>query len=173
MADCGGMLEGATNIDVKLLMDPAGRVQRATAVMRIDAPVKRVWQLVDDVEGYAGRIPMIHRVIKKGDRATLQLKFKLSLFSVGFEFVVDIVRVAERSLELRWVSGEPEGIVLAYELVPLDDGAACELRAIGEFDLMRLGWFAKFFLRHHPEIELGVLPGVAVGLLDAMRRAAT
>jgi len=168
------MVEDATkNIDVKLVMDAAGRVQRASAVMRIDAPVKRVWQLVDDVEGYAGRIPMIHRVVRRGNHATLQLKFKLSLFSVGFEFVVDIVRVPERSLELRWVSGEPEGIRLGYELAPLDDGAACELRAVGEFDLMRLGWFAKFFLRHHPEIELGVLPGVAIGLLDAMRRAAT
>lgn len=167
------MLAPATkDIDVKVAMGDDGRVRAASATLRIDAPVARVWRLVQDVEGYAGRVPMIHRVVRNGDRATLQLKFKLSLLSVKFEFVVDIVRDHERSLELRWVSGEPEGIVLGYELTPLDGGEACELRATGQFDLMSLGWFAKYFLRHHPEIELGVLPGVAIGLLDAMRRAA-
>jgi carbon monoxide dehydrogenase subunit G len=159
-------------VDVTLEMAAPGRVRSATARMRIDAPVARVWRLVEDVEGYAGRVPMIHKVHRQGDRATLHLKFKLSLFSVGFHFVVDVVREHERSLELRWVEGEPKGIRLAYALAPLDDGAATELRATGEFDLMGLGWFAKYFLRHHPEIELGVLPGVAIGLLDAMRRAA-
>ena len=160
------------DIDVRVAMDDHGRVRAACATLRIDAPVARVWRLVSDVEGYAGRVPMIHRVVRDGDRATLQLKFKLSVLSVKFEFVVDIVREDERSLELRWVSGEPQGIMLGYQLTPLAGGEACELRATGEFDLMDLGWFAKYFLRHHPEIELGVLPGVAIGLLDAMRRAA-
>lgn len=158
------------DIVVKVVMDGRSRVQLANATMRIDAPVSAVWRLVEDVEGYAGRVPMIHRVIRKGDRATLQLKFKLTLISVGFEFVVDVVKERERSLELRWVSGEPEGILLGYELVPVDDGRACELRTTSKFDLTNLGWFAKYFLRHHPEIELGVVPGVAIGLLDAMRR---
>jgi ribosome-associated toxin RatA of RatAB toxin-antitoxin module len=163
-------MDGTQDIVVKVVMDGRGRVQVATAAMRIEAPVAAVWQLVEDVDGYAGRVPMIHRVIRKGDRATLQLKFKLTLFSVGFEFVVDVVKERERSLELRWVSGEPEGILLGYEIVPLDDGRACELRTTSKFDLTNLGWFAKYFLRHHPEIELGVVPGVAIGLLDAMRR---
>lgn len=165
--------EVTKDIGVKVVMDGRGRVQLANAAMRIEAPVSAVWRLVEDVDGYAGRVPMIHRVIRRDDRATLQLKFKLSLFSVGFEFVVDIVKERERSLELRWVSGEPEGILLGYELVPLDGGRACELRATSKFDLTNLGWFAKYFLRHHPEIELGVVPGVAIGLLDAMRRAVT
>ena len=163
-------MDGTQDIVVKVVMDGRGRVQVATAAMRIEAPVAAVWLLVEDVDGYAGRVPLIHRVIRRGDRATLQLKFKLTLFSVGFEFVVDVVKERERSLELRWVSGEPEGILLGYEIVPLDEGRACELRTTSKFDLTNLGWFAKYFLRHHPEIELGVVPGVAIGLLDAMRR---
>jgi carbon monoxide dehydrogenase subunit G len=161
-----------SEIDIKLLLRADGRVRSASATTVIDAPVARVWELVEDVEGYAGRVPMIHRVVRDGDRATLQLKFKLSLLAVKFEFVVDVVREREKSLLLRWVSGEPEGIRLGYELAPHDEGGgACVLRSTAEFDLMGLGWFAKYFLRHHPEIELGVLPGVAVGLVDSVRRA--
>lgn len=36
---------------------------------------------------------------------------------------------------------------------------------------MSLGWLAKYFLRHRPEIQFGVMPGVAVGLLESIRRA--
>lgn len=158
-----------SRVDVTLAIDAEKRVRSATAVARVDAPVERVWKLVQDVDAYPGRIPMIQRVISKDDRATIQLKFRMSLFSIGFEFVVDVVREHERSVELRWVQGEPKGIRLSYFLDPLDGGAACELRSRAEFDLRALGWFAKYFLRHHPEIELGVLPGVAVGLVEAMR----
>ena len=168
MSDSSAM----TRIDVTLDIDGDHRVRSATAVARIDAPVERVWRLVEDVGAYPGRVPMIQKVVTKGSRATIQLKFKMSLFSIGFEFVVDVVRDHERSVELRWVEGEPKGIRLSYFLEPLDGGAACELRSRAEFDLRALGWFAKYFLRHHPEIELGVLPGVAVGLVEAMRRAA-
>ena len=41
----------------------------------------------------------------------------------------------------------------------------------GEFDLMSLGWLAKYFLRHHPEIQFGIFPGVALVLVDSLRRA--
>jgi hypothetical protein len=91
---------------------------------------------------------------------------------VGFQFVVDIDREHEKHLELRWVSGEPRGIRLRFDLEPLDEGAACRIRSTGEFDPMSLGWLAKYFLKHHPEIQFGVMPGVAVGLLVAMRSAA-
>ena len=161
-----------SRVDVSVAIDHNHRVRSATAVTRIDAPVERVWRLVQDVNAYPGRVPMIQRVVSKGDRATVQLKFKMALFSIGFEFVVDVLREHERSVELRWVDGEPKGIRLCYFLEPLDGGAACELRSTGEFDLMALGWFAKYLIRHHPEIEQGGLPGVAVGLGESMRRAA-
>jgi hypothetical protein len=114
---------------------------------------------------------MMSRVKRTGDRAAIDLKFKISLFSVGFQFVLDILREHEKHLELRWVAGEPRGICLRFELEPLDDGAACQIRSHGAFDAMSLGWLAKYFLKHHPEIQFGIVPGVAVGLLESMRRA--
>ena len=53
----------------------------------------------------------------------------------------------------------------------IDDGKACMLRSTAAFDAMSLGWLAKYFLEHHPEIQFGVMPGVAIGLLASMRLA--
>ena len=159
------------SVAVTVQIDDAGLPRGATAEARFDRSVADVWKIVNDVERFADRIPMMHRVRLNGDRATVDLKFKISLFSVGFQFVVDVARKHEESLELRWVSGEPRGIRLRFDLEPLDDGAACRLRSTGEFDAMSLGWLAKYFLRHHPEIQFGVMPGVAVGLLESIRRA--
>ncbi len=160
------------SVAVTVKIDDAGLPRGATAEARIERPLAEVWKIVDDVESYAERVPMMHRVRMNGDRATVDLKFKISLFSVGFQFVVDVERKREEFLELRWVSGEPRGIRLRFDLESLDDGNACLVRSTGEFDAMSLGWLAKYFLKHHPEIQFGVMPGVAVGLLESIRRAA-
>lgn len=163
------------DVDLKVQIDRHGCARSATAVARIERPVSEVWRIVSDVDAYPGRVPMIHRVrLDRRDarpRATVALKFKLSLFSVGFDFVVDVHSETERWVELRYVSGEPHGIRLRFDLEPAGDGAATLLRSTGEFDVMSLGWLAKYFLKHHPEIQFGVIPGVAVGLLEAMRNA--
>jgi ribosome-associated toxin RatA of RatAB toxin-antitoxin module len=153
-------------------MDDAGRPSGAAAEARIEQPPERVWAVVSDVGGYAERIPMISRVRLDGDRVTVDLRFKVSLLSVGFHFVAAVTQEPGRWLELRYVSGEPRGIRLRFELEPLDGGRACALRGDGEFDVHSLGWLAKYFLRHHPEIEYGVFPGVALALVESMRRAA-
>jgi ribosome-associated toxin RatA of RatAB toxin-antitoxin module len=152
-------------------MNAEGRPLGASAEARIEAPVARVWAVVADVDGYAKRIPMIHRVRLDGDRVTVDLRFRVSFLSVGFQFVAEVVQEPERWLELRGVSGEPKGIRLRFEMTPLDDGRACLLRGDGEFDVMSLGWLAKYFLKNHPEIEYGVFPGVALALVESMRKA--
>ena len=157
----------AVNVDI----DHGGLPRAARAEARIERPVSDVWKVVEDVDRYADRIPMMHRVRRVGDRATVDLRFKVALFSVGFQFVVDVDRKHEEWIELRWVSGEPRGIRLRFDLEPLDGGAACRLHSTGEFDAMSLGWLAKYFLKHHPEIQFGVMPGVAVALLQSMRQA--
>jgi hypothetical protein len=159
-------------VDVKLEMAADGQPLNATAVSRVDSSIDRVWKVIADVEGYSDRIPMISKVRLDGRRATVHLKFKVSLFSVGFDFVVDVTSEEKKFLELRYVSGEPRGIKLRFDLEPLDGGAATELKAYGAFDPMSLGWLAKYFLRHHPEIQNGIIPGVAIGLLESMRKAA-
>lgn len=160
----------ATPITLRIHPAPDGHPRVAVAEARIDRSAARLWAAIVDVERYPGRVPMIHRVQREGDRITVHFRFKLALFSVGFHVVVDAVAEPERSLELRWVSGEPRGLRLRFELTP--DGAdACVVRAESELDVMSLGWVAKYFLRHHPEIQHGILPGVALNLLDSMRRA--
>src|SRR4051812_2632118 len=71
-------------------LGPSGAPTGAAATGRIAAPPERVWAVVTDVGAYAGRIPMIHRVRGDGDRVTVDLRFKISLFSVGFGFVADV-----------------------------------------------------------------------------------
>lgn len=156
---------------VRVQMDDEGRPRGASAEARIERSVAQVWGVVADVDHYAERIPMVHRVRLDGDQVTVDLKFRVSFLSVGFQFVAVETHEEERWLELRGVSGEPRGIRLRFELEPLDGGRACLLRGEGEFDVQSLGWLAKYFLRHHPEIENGIFPGVAITLVEAMRRA--
>jgi hypothetical protein len=163
-------VSATATVDVRL--GPDGRPVSASAVGRVDRPVAHVWSIIADVSGFARRVPMVHRVRLDGDRVTVDLKFKLALFSVGFQFVAVETHEAQRWLELRWVAGEPRGIRLRFELEPLDEGRACTLRTDGEFDATSLGWLTKYFLRHHPEIQYGIFPGVALALFDSMRRAA-
>jgi hypothetical protein len=100
----------------------------------------------------------------------------VAILSVGFDFTADVTADAGRSLEIRWVAGEPKDLVLRYELHALPGGRETVVQVSARFDVMSLGWLVKFFLRHHPEIQLGIFPGVALGLwhplVGAVARAA-
>jgi ribosome-associated toxin RatA of RatAB toxin-antitoxin module len=152
-------------------LDADGFPTGARAESRLEVPAARVWAAVIDLDGYPGRVPMISRVRREGEHVTIQLKFKIALFSVHFEFTARVRKEEGRRLELTWVAGEPRDIVLRFDIEPLDDGRACQLRAEGQLDPTSLGWLAKYFLRHHPEIRFGIVPGVALALFDSVRRA--
>ena len=160
------------SVDLKVHLDEDGTPRGATAREKLNVPLDRLWDVIVDVDRFPGRVPMMHRVRLDGARATIDLKFKLALFSVGFHFVVDVKKEDKKWLELRWVSGEPKGIKLRFDLEETDEGKATFLTSTGEFDVMSLGWLTKYFLKHHPEIQFGIIPGVAVGLLESMRKAA-
>lgn len=159
-----------TLVKVEVELGPDGQPRAAEAEARVSRPAAALWAAVADLDAYPGRVPMIHRVRRVGDRVTVQLRFKIALFSVGFEFVADVTADPGRSLALRWVAGEPRGLFLSFELAP-DGPEACRVRTRAELDVSSLGWLVKVFLRHHPEIAFGVVPGVALNLIDAMRRA--
>ena len=171
LEDCFAKTAGSAPL-VQVHVAPDHRPIGASAVARIERPVARVWQVVSEVDRYAERVPMVHKVRRQGARVEVDLKFKVALFSAGFQVTADVSMEAEKWLELRWVSGEPREIRLRFELSPLDDGKATLIRANGAFDAMSLGWLVKFFLKHHPEIQHGIFPGTTLVLLDAMRRAA-
>lgn len=102
---------------------------------------------------------------------TFDLKFRVGFFSVGFQFTADATYEPEKWLELRWTAGEPKDIRLRFDLAATEDGKACIVHGDGEFDLHSLGWLVKYFLKHHPEIEHGIFPGVALVLIDSLKRA--
>ncbi len=156
---------------VRVRMSPEGKPVGAAASARFERPVGEVWAAIKDVERLARHLPMVHRVQRRGDLVTLDLKFKVAFFSVGFQFTAAATYEEEQWLELRWTSGEPRDIRLRFDLSPEDEGRACVVRGDGEFDLTSLGWLTKYFLRHHPEIQFGVFPGVALVLVDSLRRS--
>src|SRR4051794_21543783 len=94
---------GTVDVDI----DGTGQPMAARAETRIDRPVADVWTVVSDVPAYPGRLPMMHKVRLDRDRATVDLKFKIALFSVAFQFVVDVEKKDQESVQLKYVSGEP------------------------------------------------------------------
>lgn len=156
---------------VRVRLDPEGRPIGAAASARIERPIADVWAAVADVERFARHLPMVHRARRVGDNVTFDLKFRIGFFSVGFQFSADATYEAERWLELKWTAGEPRDIRLRFTLTSVDEGRACLVEGDGEFDLHSLGWLVKYFLKHHPEIQYGIFPGVALVLVDSLRRA--
>lgn len=159
---------------VQVRLGAGGLPIAARAAGRIAAPPERVWAMITDVESYARHVPMMTRVRQQGDRVTVDLGFKVSLFSVGFHFVAEVQKdEAARSLILRGVSGEPRDLRLSFLVEPCgDEEGATLLHTSGEFDPLSVGWLAKYFLKHHPEIQVGMFPGVSLSLLGAMKKAA-
>jgi hypothetical protein len=160
------------DITLQVHLDARGAPNGCTATVVVDATPGRVWAVVENPEGLAGLVPMLHKVRRTGDRVNIQLRFRIALFSVGFEFTADSFRTPGEWAEVRWVDGEPRDLRLRFDLRPLDDGRRTELRAGAWFDIDSLGWLAKYFLRHHPEIRYGVYPGAALALADGLRREA-
>jgi len=156
---------------VQVRLGPGGMPVGASATSRIDRPVAEVWAVLADVERYAGFLPMVHRARRHGDDVTYDLKFRIGFFSVGFQFTAHATWEEAKWLELRWLAGEPKAIRLRFELTPIDGGRACTVTGDGEFDLHSLGWLVKYFLKHHPEIQHGIFPGVALVLIDSLKRA--
>lgn len=158
---------------VQVRLGENGLPAAARAAGRIAAPPTRVWAAVTDVESYARHVPMMTRVRRQGDRVTVDLGFKVSLFSVGFHFVAEVHKdEAARTLSLHGVSGEPRDLRLSFVVEPFgDDAGATLLHTSGEFDPLSVGWLAKYFLKHHPEIQMGMFPGVTLSLLGAMTKA--
>lgn len=148
--------------------DESGRPLAAVAAHLVHAPIESVWDVVSDVRSYPGRVPMLEKVELKGDRVVVKLRFGVSLFSAGFAFTADVKREERRSVELTHVAGEPDRLVLRYDLDPLEENVT-QVHAGITFEPDSLGWLAKYFLRHHPEIRYGIFPGCAVALIESMR----
>jgi hypothetical protein len=153
---------------VALHLGPDGMPAGATAAVRIPQSPEKIWPVIADVQRGTAHIPMISKVKRDGARVNVQLRFRISLFSVGFQFEADATQHEGEWLEIRWVSGEPRELRIRFDLTPVADG--CVVQAFCGFDLSSLGWLVKYFLKHHPEIQWGVFPGSALVLLESLKK---
>jgi hypothetical protein len=156
--------------EVRVLIGDDGYPAAATAMVVAPLPPSALWPFIADLPAWGGRVPMIHRVRQRGAEVEVQLRFRVTLFSTSFAFVAERVIEPERRMTLAWRAGEPRDLRLDVQLEPRGEGT--ELRATIGFDLLSLGWVVSLFLRHHPEIRCGVLPGCALALIDALLRQA-
>jgi len=157
-------------LQITTKLDAKGLPISARCEGDVAATPEKVWQVLADVEGFAGRVPMLSKVVRKGELVEVDLKFRITLFSVGFRFTARALIEEGRRLELVWVSGEPRDMRLTLEVEPSQIGS--RLVTTAAFDLYSLGWVVKYFLKHHPEIQCGVYPGVAIALHTHLGRAA-
>lgn len=155
---------------LRLLVDDEGNPHGTVGAMDIDAPAERVWSLIRDVSSWSDRVPMIHRVRQGEGTVDIQLRFRIALFSTKFSIKTTVVDDGD-AYELRYLSGSPKNLSLRFT-VDQRDGDTCTVTAGVTYDIYSLGWLVKVFLRHHPEIQLGVFPGTVLTILDSMRRAA-
>lgn len=166
-------IEAANGPLVQVTFGPKGLPVEACAGQIMNATPERAFEILTDIEKYAERVPLIHKVRVSGDVAEFGLKFKVAFFGVNFSFASNIRTEDNRSLTLEYRNGEPENITIRYDIAPRaghDDQSVMFVR-IG-FNVDSLGWLVKFFLRHHPEIQFGIFPGCALALLESMRLAA-
>ena len=135
----------------------------------IERPVARVWSTIYDVERFARYLPMVNHARRRGDSVAFDLKFRVGFFSAGFEFTTHVTYEEEKWLSLAWTAGEPRDIKLRFALTPVPEEAqsACMVETEAEFDVQSLGWLVKYFLKHHPEIQHGIFPGITLVLLDS------
>ncbi len=142
----------------------------AVAAQRIAAPPERVWRTLTAMWSEGGWVPLVRRIRRAGDLITVDLRFRIALFSAGFQYVARVVADEPRSLELAWCEGEPRDMQIRFDLLPDADGAATLLYVHSGFDITSLGWLVKLVLKHHPEIRAGVHAGIALVLADQVRR---
>src|SRR3569833_3459111 len=101
---------------------------------------------------------MMSKATREQDRVHVHLKFKITLFSVGFDFVAHATYEENKWLELRGIYGDKRDLHIRFELCG-DGESASTLKATISFDPFSLGWLSKYFLKHHPEIRYGIFPG--------------
>lgn len=145
---------------------PAG----ASAALRLEAPPADVWPLIGEIERYPSLVRMIHRAERRGDEVSIVLRFRIALLSAKFGFSASVrEEETERVFDIQYISGEPRGLRLRFELEPAAGGSHTLLRLAASYDIYSLGFLVKFFLRHHPEITCGVYPGTVLSLMESLR----
>lgn len=156
---------------VHVLLGADGGPVGAVAARLLPAPRERVFRTITEIDRLAERVPMMDKIRLDGDQVTVHLRFGIGLFSARFSFRAARHVEAGRAMELRYLEGEPRDLRIRHEVHDATAAGASVLFTTVAFDAMSLGFLAKYFLKHHPEIRFGVFPGSALTLSDAVLRA--
>ena len=173
---------GETGILNHVERAPDGTLLRSVAVVLIDAPLDRVEAEVRKIRtnqgGFLAKMNMIHSVkvlSEDGDRLRIRLllRYRYLLFSAKFQFDADVFVGDKGRLDMIGVEGKPSGLKAHFRAEPVERGERsqtlvyCSVR----FDVSSLGWLVDYFLRHHPEIELGVFSASAPVILLTLKES--
>jgi hypothetical protein len=171
MSDLASFVSSHEGPVVRVTPGPGGRPVRAASRGRVESPAAHVWETIFDVERFARSLPMVDHARRRGDSVKFDLKFKVGFFSAGFDFTTRMSYEPGKWLVYDWTAGEPRGIHMRFEIAPIEGESACIVTTEAGFEVQSLGWLVKYFLKHHPEIQHGIFPGLTLVLLDSIRRA--
>lgn len=163
---------------------PDGTLLRSVAVALVNAPLSQVTSEVQRIRTHRGGFLRDVNIINKvqflgedGDRLRirLELRYRFFLFRTKFTVDADVTVDDNGSLDLVGTSGKPQGLQAHFRAQPVTvtEGGPeqtlvyCSLR----FDVHSLGWLVDYFLRHHPEIELGVFSATAPVIVLTLKQA--
>ncbi|MFH2009596.1 MAG: hypothetical protein ABI333_23590 [bacterium] len=161
---------------------PDGTLLRSVAVALVDAPLEAIVSEVRGIKtrqgGFLRDVNIIHKVTvlqerPQGLRIRLELRYRFLLFRTTFRVDADVTVDEEGRLDLVGIKGKPEGLKAHFRAQPVDVGEGpqslvfCSLR----FEVSSLGWLVDYFLRHHPEIELGVFSATAPVIVLTLKEA--
>jgi hypothetical protein len=159
---------------IELLRNDRRQSSGARGFAKVSVPQERLRATFDRIEqegsfkAFVDHIPMVRDLRRERDRFVIELQFKVSILSVRFGATQRLVRESPDAVRFDYIEGEPRGLSLRFAGHPLE-GAESLLQVDVGYDIDSLGWLAKHFLKHHPEIRDGAHAGTAVAIVEALR----
>ena len=160
-----------------------GKYLRSVAVALIKAPTERVVAAVERIRSDKGSFMEEVNIINKfriledrGDqlRVRIDLKYRFFMLSFKFHVIADVNTDGKGQLDLYSTAGKLKDLRIHFRLKPVEEGRHSLFFCSMYFDVKSLGWLVDHFLRHHPEIELGVFsataPVIVLTLKDHVER---
>jgi hypothetical protein len=168
--------EGGRGFFVHVDADERGKERAASAATLLAAPPEVVAREIEAVRytgGFLTKIPMVHGVKLLEDRGLtgrLRLDFRYRFLLVGVKFYVagDHATDGRSFWDTRGTEGSIRDLWLKLRLAPAGDGRSAFYCAVS-FDIRSLGWLVDYFLKHHPEIEMGIFASSALVLARTLK----
>jgi hypothetical protein len=160
-------------------LDPSGKYERSVSVTLIRAPIEKVVRAVERVRhdngGFLNDVNMIHKfkiLQDDGDRlrVRIDMRYRYVVLSFKFHVVADVFVREGGRLDLHAVEGKVKDLAIHFRLRPVHDGEHTLFYCSMYYDVSSLGWLVDYFLKHHPEIELGVFSASAPVISLALKQ---